>query len=283
MSEEALNQEAEEQIEEPVEAAVEEHSEVVEEEGDTLSNFSELAEHLEVESDFLLNLKVGTKVDGQPAEATIQDLVNSYQTQQAAEHRLTDAKDKAKVIIQEASQEREAVKADLGVAAGLVMMAEQLFGETMSSEDLLALKNKDESAYLIEKDRLTEQRKALDAAKAEIGARVQAYMNPGVTQEDITNCRKSLVEALPHLEPVEARTKLAEYIMTQGFSRDDLSVTTDHRLFVLAEKARQFDELKGKTDAAKKKVVQIPKVMKPGAKTKAQAEEPKDAAEILYG
>jgi hypothetical protein len=285
-AEEAQNEEQnEEQNADAAEAEQQDEvsSEDKDEEGEhQVATVSELAEHLEVDPEWLLNLKVQGKVNGETTETTIQDLVNSYQTMEAAEHRLTEAKDRAKSIIQEATEEREQVKTELGTAAGLVMLAEQLFEQDLQNVDLAKLREEDREAYLIEKDRLTERRQALAAVKEKLGEQVKSYQQaPKVTQEDIEKCRSELVEALPHLEPVEARTKLAEYILTHGFSREDLAVTTDPRLFTFAEKARLYDESQTKTKAAKKKVVTIPKVMKPGSNQPAKPES-QDAADILY-
>jgi hypothetical protein len=53
---------------------------------------------------------------------------------------------------------------------------------------------------------------------------------------------------------------------TYGFSDDDLANVYDHRLILLALDAQKYREGKQKSDIAKKKIVKLPKLSKPGAK-----------------
>src|SRR5690606_8155953 len=62
----------------------------------TSSSLQELIEANEWDPEWVNALKVSVKVDGKPGEATVKDLVDSYQMRQAAEHRLEEAKAKAK-------------------------------------------------------------------------------------------------------------------------------------------------------------------------------------------
>src|SRR4249920_1688625 len=61
-----------------------------------IETVSELVEHLGTSQDWLNTLKVPVTVDGTPTDATIGDLIKSYQIATAAEHRLEDAKAVAK-------------------------------------------------------------------------------------------------------------------------------------------------------------------------------------------
>jgi len=229
-------------------ASGQEQNETQQDEGTTPSSFAELAQHLEVESEYFNDLTVPVKVNGTPAEATMQDLVNSYQTQEAATQILEDAKAKRQSSHQELAQERESVQTQMGVAGGLIMLAEQAFQKELSDADLASLRDKDKDQYLMEKDRLAERRTALDAAKQQIVAKLQEFnaSQSAANPEVIASEQEALIKKIPDLEPQENRVRLAEYIMTQGFTREDISNTADHKLYVLAEKARLYDELQSK-------------------------------------
>ena len=146
MSEEALNQETEPGITDFLynatnqgeETATEEvqTDEVVEEqetaseeaEASTddeveISSVTELVEHLEADTEWFNNLKMPITVNGKPAEATLQQMVDSYQTQEAAQDRLEDAKQKASALRTEATEARDTAKQEAGVAAGMVLLA----------------------------------------------------------------------------------------------------------------------------------------------------------------
>lgn len=71
-------------------------------------------------------------------------------------------------------------------------------------------------------------------------------------------------------KPSEAATRLNSYLTSQDFSQEDIDAVADHRHFVIAEKARRYDELmKTKKPAPKKP---LPKVTK---KTNVKAPPPK--------
>jgi len=74
-----------------------------EKEESPISSFSELIEHYELDPDWATTLRVPVKIDGQTSEATMADLVASYQIKEAATHRLEEAKAKAKQIVEDAA------------------------------------------------------------------------------------------------------------------------------------------------------------------------------------
>ena len=73
---------------------------------------------------------------------------------------------------------------------------------------------------------------------------------------------------------------MREYLLSAGYSPDEIDQAYDHRTIVLAHKAMQFDAMAKKGTTAKKRVVKIgnKKVLKPGAKrTKAQTQQDAEA------
>lgn len=74
-------------------------------------------------------------------------------------------------------------------------------------------------------------------------------------------------------KPSEAASRLNSYLVGQDFSQEDIDAVADHRHFIIAEKARRYDELmKAKKPAPKKP---LPKVTK---KTAVKAPPPKKSA-----
>lgn len=63
----------------------------------------------------------------------------------------------------------------------------------------------------------------------------------------------------------EGGKRLNEYMLAQGFTPQDLQGVYDHRAFVLADKARQFDELQAKIAKARAKIQEAPKMPAGGA------------------
>lgn len=249
------------------------------EEGTTISSISELVEHLQADPEWMNGLKVPVKVDGQPAETTLSELVSNYQIGRATQARLDESKSVLQNAKQEAARLQSSIKEEAGKAAGLVMLAKTLFAQSKPDE---SLRDSDPTQYLIQSKRFEEQQRAIQTAESQIAQTLKQYMNQGPSSEALQEERNKLLEKFDYLADEKKASVLGEYILSQGFTPQDLEQTADHRLFVLAEKARLYDESKQKTDTAKKKVAVIPKVMKPGS-AQQKTDKPKDAATILYG
>lgn len=285
---EALDQEPEETVDDSsteVESVVEDQTEETGDDEQTIASFSELAQHLNTDESFLNTLKVPVKVDGETAETTVADLISSYQIQEAAEKRLNDAKAKSQALDQELAQKREQAETSLTQSIGLVKLAEELFISDLKETDLQKLRAEDEQAYLIEKDRLIERRNVIEQAKAKIVEAAQSSLASGnqLDQATIADERAKMIEGNAELESAEARTRLGEYIMTQGFTTEDIASTADHRLYLLAEKARKYDELQAKSAETKKKLLTVPKLKAGSTEQPKASSADDDAATVLYG
>lgn len=285
MADEALNQEpiAQPDTDDAINDGVEDgiQPEGVQKE-DTISSLQELAEQMGADVDSLVTLKVPTKVNGQPADVTISDLINSYQIQSAAEQRLADAKAQAQEVKRVSGEQLAAIKSQAGEAAGLVLAAEKLFFHDLQNANLSELREKDYTQYQRVKETMQERRSAIEALKKQVGGSLQQHLQAGKPTPDVVQQEQAaLISAIPELENEAARKALGTYVLTQGFDSDEIANAADHRLFVLAEKARRYDELQAKSKTAEKKVTRIPKHLKPAAQKPKPAEE-KDAASILY-
>jgi hypothetical protein len=79
----------------------------------------------------------------------------------------------------------------------------------------------------------------------------------------------ALLEKLPEWRDTQRadaeKEKLASYALRSGFTSQDLDNLLDHRQVIILRKAMLYDESRGQVDTAKKRVVTVPKIMKPGA------------------
>ena len=62
----------------------------------------------------------------------------------------------------------------------------------------------------------------------------------------------------------DTRNKLDGYLRNVGYKADELSDLADARVIKMAHKAMLFDQLQQSKASAEKKVVEVPKVVKPG-------------------
>ncbi len=251
-------------------------------------SLADLAAHLETDPESLHSVQVPTNVLGQAGTATIGDLLTKHQQIEAGDQYLANAKTEAKQIKESAAAEAAQVTENVASSAALVLTAEKLLTADIEATDLAKLRDEDHSRYLIEKDRLTEARNAIDKIKAQVKAGLEQQFdqqNQPPTQEQMQACATAMIERLPELGEQAARGALGEYLLAEGFETEEIRNTVDPRLFVLGEKARRYDEIKAKGETASKRKVKFPKKMKPGA-AKQTAAKPKpadgDHASVLY-
>jgi hypothetical protein len=248
------------------------------------ASISELIEQQEWDQEWFNALKVPVKVDGESKEATFGDLVASYQMREMAEKYLSEAKEVKKSSTKELHAERESVKSELATAASLVQLAEQLFSADVSQADLEKLRQQDAGKYAAAMLDLTRRRQALEQVKSQIKENVQQAFTTGPDPKTIESERQALIEKVPELEADDARHELANFALEQGFTTEELSSFSDHRVFALAYKAMQYDRMQKKVETAKTKVARIPmKVLKPGAKQAPEKPRATDPVSILYG
>lgn len=268
-SEEAISAEPEESDKEVSEEETEDT------EDNTISSFSELVESQSWDPEWVKGLELDVKINGESGKAKLEDLINSYQIQEAAEGRLSEAKEKSQALHQEIAQKQEKLNEQFSVVAEILNGEKQSLDSEEAALDSGNLDKIDPADYSAKKLKLQQRRGQLDQkiqkAASKFQENVQAneqqqqeFMRNHLAQEQV-----ELVKAIPAwTNPDVAKKEGAEvfqYLVSIGVPESDAGNILDHRQVVLARKAMLFDKSQSKTDVAKKKVTRIPKVLKPGA------------------
>ena len=295
-SEEVVEPQAEppEGDEPPVEKPAEKPAEGGEEEGEAVSTLPELIEAEQWDPEWLDNLKVPVKVDGETAETTFKELVASYQMNLAADKRLEEAKAKTKAATEAISQRETELSTQLGVLGQLIEAAEGALDTDSSAIDWADLKENDPARFSALKVEMQERKDGVEKIKNEAASKIRDAADQRLRelQENHEHILKSehaaLLEQIPEWQdPEKAKAGHAEIVsdlVERGFSREDAMGVSDHRLVLLARDAFMYRKTKAVADAPAKKVVKVPKVIKPGSKPASEPKsQPKDRAEILYG
>lgn len=172
--------------------------------------FEALAEEHGLDPDSVL---VTAKVDGEELEVPLSEMQNGYQRQKDYTKKTTELADQRREVqeLQEAyAQELEAIAVTMG--------------DRLNPEQQQAL------------------RERYNAVVGEIEARTQKQMAGSVQEEAQTLREKMGWDDSETWD--EARTNLRSYVTGDaGFSEEEASMVHDHRLLVLAEKARRYDQL----------------------------------------
>lgn len=267
-----------------------------------VTDFNQLCEQMEWDPEWAKNtLTLPQTIDGETRDVTIGELLAINQTQEAATKRLDDAKAKAREVHAGLDEDRRKVATEVAGAATLAQMAEKLFGLEGKREELARLKDSDPQGYLVLKDEIAEQEQAISEVRGYATKAMQELVKElGSDREALTDEEKSakaaeerqkLFEAIPEWageknqqRALKESSELVEYGVKQyGFEPGDIIDNLDHRNLVILRKAYLYDRQKGAAEAAKKQVLKIPTVTKPGAKSqKPDKPEARSPVQILY-
>lgn len=269
-----------EEGEEPIEAEAAEpadetnETEEPKEEETVISSVDELIAQQEWDAEWFNSLSVPVKIDGEVAKAKISDMVASYQTQEAANKRLVEAKEKAKVQNQALAEKGEQLKSQFAAVAGILEQSEKLLTADIAKIDWEALRQQDPAEWSAKRQDFAERKAQIDQLKAGAVAEYQKHNHLSKAEQDeskravLLQEHERLLEKIPAWKDAKVREtetkKVSNYLLNQGLSQEEIAEASDHRLVNLAYKAMLFDESMAKVDTAKKKVVTIPKMMKSG-------------------
>lgn len=235
---------------------------------------SELLERFEIPQDQFDGLKMHFNVDGMPTEATIKELVDSYQLREAAEHRLEKAKDYQAKQGEAWTAKNQEIEAQFQIAAGLVRAQEANLQRDIKAVDP-KLRDEDPAEWAARRQEFNQRQAEIDQAKVEIVNQYRAVDAARVQeQQTALNQFKAdqtqlLLQKLPEWQDETKanaeKNKIAQYALNNGYLPQELDNLFDHRYLITLRKAMLYDESRGQVDTAKKRVATVPKVMKPGA------------------
>ena len=269
-----------------VEDAIEELSEADDEDDDDEEYDVDVSEIEEVEDE---ESYYTVKIDGEEKNVSADELVKSYQLEQAAQKRMQEAAEVRKVSEAEAqalAQQREQYAQALqSLQAQLDTAGEQ------PQEYWDRLYGEDPMEYMRQREAYRDRKEATEKVKAE-QVRLQQEQQQELMQQHQVNLsqqQEKLLEALPEWKDPEVAQKEKQEIVsyaqrTLGFSEQEVSNIADARGVLAIRKAYLYDQLMAQKPAAQKKVKKAPKVTKSGKPTtKAQgnAKRNKQALERL--
>lgn len=211
--------------------------------------------------------KYTVTVDGQEVEVTLAELKRRYSGEGAIERRLQEATAarteaqtmRAAVEAAKAEVETETQTARERLVHVLGAVKELIAKPTVRAPDP-ALAQTDPTKYLIAMEAYRADQAAVHTKAGVIDQIISEYEGQRETsRQELRQAEATkLAEALPALrDPVKA-PKVKELILAGakgvGFTPEEVSMASDHRLFIMAAKAAQYDKLmaskKGATPAA---------------------------------
>jgi len=238
-------------------------------------------------------LTVNVTIDRETKPVPVSELVKGYQIGEAGEKRLAEANELKDKLRQEQSVQQKQYQESVQ----LLPQVAKLQGQDIYLDRLKA--DLDASNLRVDNPaEWTARARELDDAKARLrdeygkltsGAQEQREREQGEVQEQMKTYLQTEYQSLTDKRPDLADEKafatwgesLVTYAVENGFTEDGIREIADHKVLLMLDKAKKYDQA-GKTVQAEKKRAVAPKVLKPGPKTQPK-QAPKDAAEILYG
>ena len=262
---------AEESEDEPLEEADEEPEASDEEDTDAEEDSEESDEEDSQEEPDLY----AVTVDGEEHEVTFDELLKGYsrqsdytrKTQALAE--LKNSFEEAKTRFEQELPELQGLKEQYVRSLGEVIEG-SLTGLERFNIDWEALRNEDQSEYLLKREEFRQAQEhiqGLQARRHQEESQLQHQMTEN-HQRFVANEHEKLARQVPEWREAGTRAELGgqirEYALSQGFTAEEIDSLVDSRSFVALMKAMKYDSL-SKSNLKAKKVKNKPKVVKAGS------------------
>lgn len=248
-----------EEGEEPEETEGETEEGAAEEEAET-----EEDEEPEAESDPLYEVKV----DGKPVKVTLEELKKSYSFDKHLTQKSQKVAEKEKYLDGE-YQATQAERARYNEMLGQLEAALDSLAPVEPDWDKLLQENPIE--YTVKRAELERHQTRLAGVQAERQqvTRLQQEHAARVKAQQVAEESVKLSAAIPEWSDPkvaqEGAQKLVEYAAEKyGYTTEDLADVTDHRLFVILDKARRWDAREKAKPLIQKRVAEVVKTAKPG-------------------
>lgn len=215
--------------------------------------------------------KVTVKVDGQDTEVTLAEAIAGYQRNADYTRKTQELAESRKAVDTEVAQYR----AQRDQYVNVLNVLQERLGDPAKEptpEQWETLRREDPDQFSLawaDYQRRTEQRTAIRQEQERVDGEKKAEQTKAL-REHIGQQRTLLLAALPEWkEPAKAEAgmkAIRTYAQTVGFTEPELDAAIDHRMILVVDKARKFDELMAKRNVALKQLRKAPDMPAPGAR-----------------
>lgn len=238
-----------------------------EQEAEELRTLEDVAKRLGLESsEGLNNLKLSFKAAGQDTEATLHDLVSSYQQQSHLTSRLAEVSNERKQVETARVEYQEKVGAKIQSLDDTILALNSVIDSSVP--DLAALKESDPTEYLLKQEEV----RGLTTKINQAFAKRQAWIEEQEQHQQLQaqGYLQAQFQKLPELIPEwkdEGKAKaekgeIKSYLGTAGFADQEIGQLHDARHVALVRKAMLYDKLQQSKPVV---INRVSKALKPGA------------------
>ena len=227
--------------------------------------------------EFLANIRVKTKVDGEDGEVTLAELVKGHQLESSFTRKNQQWIEQKKAETEKLESERSKLTDHFQLAVSAFEMAQQQLMSDFEGINWNELQQSNPAEWSAKRQQFGERQARLNQARQQSQQQIEQRLAQQKAEEaEATNQRldrehKILLDKVPAWTDEKVReqeaTEVAKYLSSVGFDESEISNLNDHRLVVLARAAMgQQGPSKKQLELAKKKVNETPRLVKPGTR-----------------
>lgn len=216
-----------------------------------------------------------TKVDGEIGKVSVNDLIKSYQTDAHVTRRSQAIAEERRAFETQAQQKAEEIKTYLTTAAALVQMQEAALTQEFQVVDWNYLHANDPGRWAALKQEYSDRVAQIQQIKSQgvgiYNSQVQQYQHQieAVREQSLEMEADRIREKFPAWnDPEVAKAQFSQMVgvacSVYGFTQSEAESVADHRMLLMMQDAMKYRQGLKQGAETVKKVVNLPKVQRPG-------------------
>lgn len=238
-----------------------------------IKTLDDLANVLEVDTDFMDNLELTFKADGEDVTVNLSELRKGYQKDAFFRRQTQElAQMREQVKIEQEQKNQQFEQALVQQAQFFQSVKNMLIGE-YNTPEMAQLRSSNPGEYAAKVQEFQQKSNFIDQLYGQISHDYTAYQEKAYSErvQQMQDLRRKEIEnlnlAIPSWGP-ELIDQLNSYLNTgYGYSPQELNAVMDSRQIIIAHKAMLYDEMKKAGIKERKKISKIPNTLKPGKNT----------------
>lgn len=229
---------------------------------------------------------IRSNVDGKVQPVTLKDMLDSYQIRGHLDNKGKEVNKLKTELVDQQKQHQQQYSEKLQTADDLITMALQDLEKEFADVDWDNLREMDEGSYAAKRMMFNESRQNLGQRLEDVRKAREESMTEQVTAMT-QEANEKLVEAFPTWADVEVGKRemgeLRDYATDViGMDKNVSAAVSDHRIFTLLSKAKQFDALQKSKPEVTKLVKRVVKATPSGKQKQADLSELSNE-DVFYG
>lgn len=242
----------------------------------TFENLHQLAEALEVPFDELMgNVKARVKVAGEERDVTLKELQDGYQMEADYRKKTSELAEQRRAFEAESQRVANEINTRFNEAQQITGLLENQLMAEYQAVNWNELRATNPAEFAALKQEYNDRYNQIQNVKANVAYQLQAQQNELIAKQAheiksmLTSESEKLQAAIPEFrdeaKAKELKGQLKDYLRTYGYSDQEIANVYDHRHVLIIKDAMAYRAMQSKKPELTKKVVNLPKMQKPGA------------------